>query len=132
MSMMRELGYQIGRFKVRNLMKEAGLASRQPGAHRYKVAQSERPDIPNLLTRAHGALLQLTLGLVMVAELGIAVTAVGIALGVLLPEQLFGDPLTLELLMYRGPIRYNMAGRDGGIGLRIEQGSQSAIIKLGR
>ncbi|WP_158653285.1 IS3 family transposase [Aeromonas veronii] len=51
MSMMRELGYQIGRFKVRNLMKEAGLASKQPGAHRYKVAQSERPDIPNLLTR---------------------------------------------------------------------------------
>ena len=37
MSMMRELGYQIGRFKVRNLMKEA--------------ARSERPDIPNLLAR---------------------------------------------------------------------------------
>ncbi len=52
MSMMRELGYQIRRFTVRNLMKEAGLASRQPGAHRYKVAQSERPDIPNLLARA--------------------------------------------------------------------------------
>ena len=51
MSMMRELGYQIGRFKVCNLMKEAGLASRQLGAHRYKVAQSERPDIPNLLAR---------------------------------------------------------------------------------
>ncbi|MGE6106181.1 IS3 family transposase, partial [Aeromonas veronii] len=49
MSMMRELGYQIGRFKVRNLMKEAGLVSKQPGAHRYQVAQSERPDIPNLL-----------------------------------------------------------------------------------
>ena len=42
MSMMRELGYQIGRSKVRNLMKEAGLASKQPGAHRYKAAQSER------------------------------------------------------------------------------------------
>ncbi|ANB55127.1 transposase [Aeromonas veronii] len=51
MSMMRELGYQIGRFKVRNLMKEAALASKQPGAHRYKVARSERPDIPNLLAR---------------------------------------------------------------------------------
>lgn len=51
MSMMRELGYQIGRLKVRNLMKEAGLASKQPGAHRYKVARSERPDIPNLLAR---------------------------------------------------------------------------------
>ncbi len=51
MSMMRVLGYQIGRFKVRNLMKEVVLASRQPDAHRYKVAQSERPDIPNLLAR---------------------------------------------------------------------------------
>ncbi len=51
MSMMRELGYQIGRFKVRNLMKEAGLVSKQPSAHRYQVAQSERPDIPDLLAR---------------------------------------------------------------------------------
>ncbi|MFQ1942251.1 IS3 family transposase [Aeromonas veronii] len=33
MSMMRELGYQIGRFKVRKLMKEGGLASKQPGVH---------------------------------------------------------------------------------------------------
>lgn len=31
----------------------------------------------------------------------------------------------------RGPIRHDMAGRYGGIGLRIKQGSQSAIIKLG-
>jgi len=51
MSMMRELGYQIGRFKIRNLITEAGLASRQPGEHRYKVARSERLDIPNLLAR---------------------------------------------------------------------------------
>lgn len=35
MSMMRELGHQIGRFKVRSLMKEVGLVSKQPGAHRY-------------------------------------------------------------------------------------------------
>jgi putative transposase len=51
MSMMRELGHQIGRFKVRSLMKEAGLVSKQPGAHRYQAARSERPDIPNLLAR---------------------------------------------------------------------------------
>lgn len=51
MSMMQELGYQIGRFKIRNLMKAAALASKPPSAHRYKVAQSERPDIPNLLAR---------------------------------------------------------------------------------
>ena len=49
--MMRALGHQIGRFKVRRLMKEAGLVSKQPGAHRYQVARSERPDIPNLLAR---------------------------------------------------------------------------------
>ena len=55
MSMMRELGHQIGRFKVRSLMKEAGLVSKQPGAHRYKAAQSERPDIPNLLAREFDA-----------------------------------------------------------------------------
>ncbi len=51
MSMMRELGYQIGRFKVRNLMKEPRLASKQLGIHRYKLALSERPDIPNLQAR---------------------------------------------------------------------------------
>ncbi len=51
-SMMRLLGYSIGRFKTRMLMKECELVSRQPGAHKYKVAQSERPDIPNHLARA--------------------------------------------------------------------------------
>ncbi|WP_409420050.1 IS3 family transposase [Pseudaeromonas sp. ZJS20] len=48
---LRELGHQIGRFKVRSLMKEAGLVSKQPGSHAYKAAQCERPDIPNLLAR---------------------------------------------------------------------------------
>ncbi len=49
--MMRVLGHQIGRFKVRRLMKEAGLESKQSGSHTYKVARSERPNIPNLLAR---------------------------------------------------------------------------------
>ncbi|MGL5040171.1 MAG: IS3 family transposase [Aeromonas sp.] len=49
--MMRALGHAIGRFKIRNLMKEARLVSKQPGAHHYKVALSERPNIPNLLAR---------------------------------------------------------------------------------
>ncbi len=51
MSSLRELGHQIGRFKVRRLMKEAGLVSKQPGSHAYKAAPYERPDIPNLLAR---------------------------------------------------------------------------------
>jgi len=49
--MMRELGHVIGRFKVRRLMKEAALVSKQPGSHAYKVADAERPDIPNHLDR---------------------------------------------------------------------------------
>ena len=49
--MMRELGHTIGRFKVRSLMKEAALVSKQPGSHAYKQAEAERPDIPNHLDR---------------------------------------------------------------------------------
>lgn len=49
--MMQELGHKIGRFKVRSLMKEAGLTSKQPGSHAYKTALAERPDIPNRLAR---------------------------------------------------------------------------------
>ncbi|BDC82721.1 hypothetical protein NUITMVA1_26640 [Aeromonas hydrophila] len=48
-STMRDVGYQIGRFKVCSLMKEVGQASQQPGTHRYQVARSERPDISNQL-----------------------------------------------------------------------------------
>jgi putative transposase len=44
-------GTVIGRFKVRSLMREAGLISKQPGSHRYKKATVERVDIPNRLNR---------------------------------------------------------------------------------
>jgi putative transposase len=49
--LMRDLGHCIGRFKVRSLMKESGLTSKQPGPHAYKLANEERPDIPNHLDR---------------------------------------------------------------------------------
>lgn len=52
MSSMQEQGYSIGRFKVRRLMKELGLVSKQPGSHVYKIATKECPDIPNRLQRA--------------------------------------------------------------------------------
>ena len=42
---------QIGRFKVRRLMKEAALVSKQPGSHKYKVALDEQLGIPNTLNR---------------------------------------------------------------------------------
>ena len=48
---MRDHGYPIGRFKVRRLMAEANLVSRQPGGHRYKRTGQARVDIPNKLDR---------------------------------------------------------------------------------
>lgn len=50
-SMMQEDGEQIGRFKVRGLMRELELVSKQPGSHAYNQAMVERPDIPNILNR---------------------------------------------------------------------------------
>ena len=44
-------GVPIGRFKVRRLMREANLVSRQPRRAPYKHAQQEKPDVPNRLDR---------------------------------------------------------------------------------
>ena len=52
MDMMQADGIEIGRFKVRRLMQELGLVSKQPGSHAYKKVTAERPDIPNVLNRA--------------------------------------------------------------------------------
>ncbi len=49
--LLNEQGITIGRFKVRSLMREAGLICKQPGPHKYKKATVERPDIPNELDR---------------------------------------------------------------------------------
>lgn len=51
MGMLNDQGVNIGRFKVRRLMAELGLISKQPGSHKYKQATVERLDIPNLLDR---------------------------------------------------------------------------------
>lgn len=50
-AMLRDEGIHVGRFKVRGLMKEQGLISKQPGSHAYKKATVERPDISNVLER---------------------------------------------------------------------------------
>lgn len=49
--MLREDGVTSGRFRVPRLMRALGLVSKQPGAHAYKQATVERPDIPNRLNR---------------------------------------------------------------------------------
>jgi transposase InsO family protein len=44
-------GIKAGRFKVRQIMREANLMSKQPGSYRYRHAKVARLDIPNLLKR---------------------------------------------------------------------------------
>jgi putative transposase len=51
LTLMRDDGEQLGRFKVRSLMRELDLVSKQPGSHAYKRATVERLDIPNILNR---------------------------------------------------------------------------------
>lgn len=50
-SMMQEDGEHIVHFKVRGLMRELGLVSKQPGSHPYKKATDERAETPNLLNQ---------------------------------------------------------------------------------
>jgi len=50
-SKLREHGETIGRFKVRRLMKEASLVSKQPKPSTYRAAKVEHPEIPNYLGR---------------------------------------------------------------------------------
>ncbi len=51
LGMLREAGVTIGRFRVRRLMRELGLVSKQPGSHTYKKSTVERSTIPNRLSR---------------------------------------------------------------------------------
>jgi putative transposase len=44
-------GESIGRHKIRSLMKAAGISSKQPGVHRYKVAFKPSDIADNLLSR---------------------------------------------------------------------------------
>ncbi len=49
---LKQQGEEVGRHKARNLMKEAGIASKQPHKkHHYKVAKDESKIAPNLLQR---------------------------------------------------------------------------------
>ena len=48
---MNEEGVEIGLFKVRSLLIEKGLVSKQTSPHKYKKATIEHVDIPNKLSR---------------------------------------------------------------------------------
>ena len=41
-SMLSEEGIKAGRFKVRQIMREADLMSKQPGSHRYRHAKDRK------------------------------------------------------------------------------------------
>jgi len=44
-------GESVGRYKAASLMKEAGLVSKQPNKHKYKIAEDESKIAKNLLQR---------------------------------------------------------------------------------
>ena len=74
--MMREQGHQVGRYRVRSLMKELGLICKQPGSHSYKTATVERPDIPNRLNREFSPGSPINLGVVTLPTSGRAAAGV--------------------------------------------------------
>lgn len=49
--MLADLDIDVGLFKVRRLMRDMQLVSKQPGSHAYKMSMNEQPDIPNQLNR---------------------------------------------------------------------------------
>jgi putative transposase len=49
--MLKDEGLILVRCKVADFMNEQKLVSKQPGPHKYKVANAERLDIPNTLDR---------------------------------------------------------------------------------
>ena len=88
--------------------------------------------LTGLVELAHGALLQALPVGVPVTELRVAVTAVGILLCILLPQQLLGHPLALEFLVNDRPIGHLVTGRDAGVSAGIETPGQLIIIQLRR
>ncbi|MFP1909125.1 IS3 family transposase [Lonsdalea quercina] len=49
--LMRQSGYEAGRWLARRLMRECGRVSCQPGKHRYRGMKEASPAFPNLLNR---------------------------------------------------------------------------------
>ena len=48
---LKQQGEKVGRYKARNLMREANISSKQPPNHKYKVAKEVSNIAPNLLQR---------------------------------------------------------------------------------
>lgn len=46
-----QAGESVGRYKARSLMREVGIASKQPPKHKYKMAKEESKVAPNILQR---------------------------------------------------------------------------------
>jgi hypothetical protein len=86
--------------------------------------------LAGLVGLAHGALLPLMPMVVAITELRVAVAAVGVLLGVLLPQQLLGHPLALEFLMDDRPVGYLVTSGGTGIGAGIKQPGQLIVIQF--
>jgi len=126
-----EAGVNIGRYKTRSLMKEAGLESKQPGAHRYKPAVHERPDIPNHLARefAVAAPNQVWCGDITYIWTGITWSYLAVVLD-LYSRRVVGWALSkhpdAQLVVNALAIAYEQRGKPAGVLFHSDQGSQYA------
>jgi len=129
-----ENGTDIGRYKVRSLMKEAGLASKQPGAHRYKVAKHERPDIPNDLNRefAVSAPNQVWCGDITYIWAGLAWVYLAVIID-LYARRVVGWAISnhpdTALVISALEMAYEQRGSPSGVMFHSDQGSQYASLE---
>jgi len=128
-----EHGATIGRYKVRSLMKEAELVSKQPGAHRYKVAKHERPDIPNHLNRefAVSAPNQVWCGDITYIWAGLAWVYLAVVID-LYARRVVGWAISnhpdTALVINALEMAYEQRGRPSGVMFHSDQGSQYASL----
>lgn len=133
--LMQEDGYQVGRFKVRRLMKELGLVSKQPGSHAYKQATVERIDIPNHLNREFAVAMpnQVWCGDITYIWAGNAWCYLAVVMD-LYKRKIVGwamsDSPDAELVVKALSMAYEARGRPSGLLFHSDQGSQYASRKF--
>ena len=129
-----ENGMTIGRYKVRSLMKEADLESKQPGAHRYKVARHERPDIPNHLNREFtvSAPNQVWCGDITYIWAGMAWVYLAVVID-LYARRVVGWAISnhpdTALVIKAVEVAYEQRGSPSGVMFHSDQGSQYASLE---
>jgi putative transposase len=130
-----ESGITIGRYKVRHLMKESGLSSKQSGSHRYKTVAHERPDIPNHLGREFTVIApnHVWCGDITYIWAGSAWTYLAVVID-LYARRVVGWALSKhpdpDLVLKALDAPYEQRGKPNGVMFHSDQGSQYASLRF--